>query len=296
MLKWFKKTWFLILLLVLFISSRSDRLSFRYEHGIVLQELKVIETKPISFEQIADGLHYLQIGNDPAKPYVVFVHGSPGSLWDYGPYLKDSQLSKMANLVSVDRAGFGFSEFGKAELSLQKHADQLKDVLLNLHNEKIILVGHSYGGPILAKATMTYPTLVKGQIFIAPSISPEHEPPNGWRKAANFPLLRWFTPPALKACNQEIIPLKDELLQMEQDWSKIMSPTTIIQGTLDKLVPMENATWGKKAMPQNPYVKLVLLEKENHFILWTRSEVVKREIISLCESLEKVEWTQITNL
>ena len=128
---------------------------------------------------------------------------------------------------------------------------------------------------------MTYPNMRAGLVMIAPSISAEHEPPNWWRMILNFPLFRWFTPPALKACNQEIIPLKKELALMEEGWQSVMTPTTIVQGMADKLVPMGNATFAKNAMSKNPNVKVIMLENENHFILWTRRDLIQKELLKM---------------
>jgi pimeloyl-ACP methyl ester carboxylesterase len=47
-------------------------------------------------------------------PTLFFVHGSPGS-WDaYKQFLEDSDLLKKFRIVSIDRPGFGYSQFGDA--------------------------------------------------------------------------------------------------------------------------------------------------------------------------------------
>ncbi len=284
-LKFLRRSWYLILLGAIFIHSRSERYSFRYDR----QELDIrlqtyFQPSEFAFKRIEGGLHFLQIGDDPSKPYVVFIHGSPGSLWDCGDYLTDSMLFAAFNLISIDRQGFGLSDYGRAERSLQVQANQLYDILKTCRNQDIYLVGHSFGGPIQAKAAMMYPNLIRGLVMVAPSISAAHEPANGWRKIVNFPLLRWFTPPALKVCNQEIIPLKQELLQLEKGWSEVKVPVTIIQGTSDRLVPKENALFAKKAMGQNSQVKLVMLENANHFIFWSEKDLIRDEILTLIDS------------
>ena len=280
MLQFLKKTWWIILLIILFIFSRSDKYDFRYDPDQVMEKLKMIPGFK-DFEQIPNGLAYLQIGQDTTRPNLVFVHGSPGSLWDYGSYLADSALASKANMISIDRLGFGYSQYGHAEGSLGIHADKLKEVLMAIPNKEAVLIGHSFGGPVIAKAAMSYPELINGLIMVAPSISPAHEPSNWWRKIVDFPIFRWFTPPALKTCNQEIIPLKKELELIEEKWLNVMTPITIIQGMEDKLVPKENAAFAKNAMPKNPDVKVVMLENENHFVLWTKKELIKKELIAM---------------
>lgn len=282
-IRFLRKTWYIWLLAALLLLRQSDKYSFRYQPDQVKVKLDALYGPGNHFFKRTGGMQYLQIGDDPAKPYIIFIHGSPGSLWDYGGYLTDTLLAQRANLVSIDRQGFGYTDYGKSEGSLQKHADQLFGVIKSLSHKEIYLVGHSFGGPVQIKALMSYPEYIRGMVMVAPSISAEHEPSNGWRKVVNFPIFRWFTPPALKACNQEIIPLKRELKKIESAWSSVMSPITIVQGTQDKLVPMGNATYAQRAMAQNPNVKVVMLENENHFILWTKKTLIRDEIIRLLD-------------
>src|SRR6201999_1434589 len=59
-------------------------------------------------------LHYVKTGND-SLPTLIFVHGSPGS-WDaFARYLEDADLLQKFRMVSIDRPGFGYSDFGDAE-------------------------------------------------------------------------------------------------------------------------------------------------------------------------------------
>ncbi|HCW07674.1 MAG TPA: alpha/beta hydrolase, partial [Cytophagales bacterium] len=56
-------------------------------------------------------INYLHVG-DESLPLIVFVHGSPGSLSAFIDFMDDTLLLKHAKLVSVDRAGFGASNYG----------------------------------------------------------------------------------------------------------------------------------------------------------------------------------------
>ncbi|MFK7900144.1 MAG: alpha/beta fold hydrolase [Cyclobacteriaceae bacterium] len=76
-------------------------------------ELK-IHHKP--FQSIP--IRYLETGEttDDA-PLILFLHGAPGSSNAFDTYLQDSVLLSKATLVSVDRLGYGYSNYGKAETS-----------------------------------------------------------------------------------------------------------------------------------------------------------------------------------
>lgn len=126
-------------------------------------------------------IHYIQTGNDE-KPTLFFVHGSPGS-WDaFKEYLKDSLLLKKYRMIAIDRPGFGYSNFGQAE-DLQTQSNRINAFLKTKDNRRpIILVGHSMGGPVIAKMATLSPDRYKALVIIAGSIDPDAEKPENWRK------------------------------------------------------------------------------------------------------------------
>lgn len=116
------------------------------------------------------------------------------------------------------------------------------------------------GAPVLVKYAMDHPDQLTAMVLVAPSISPSLEPSNSWRRALNIALLRLHTPPAFRVCNQEIIPLKEELLKIDNQWGKIKVPVTIIHGTEDQLVPYENANYAEAALVNSPNKKITRWE------------------------------------
>jgi len=61
-----------------------------------------------------NSLHYVSTGSD-TLPVLVFVHGSPGSWNAFENYLKDSELLRRFYIISIDRPGFGYSDYGDAQ-------------------------------------------------------------------------------------------------------------------------------------------------------------------------------------
>jgi len=227
-------------------------------------------------------INYLAVG-DSTLPLVVFIHGSPGSLSAFIDFMADTALLKRAQLVTVDRPGFGASNFGYAEPSLQKQAALLRPILeLNKKQRPIILVGHSLGGPLIARMAMDFPELIDGLVMVAPSIDPQLEPHEWFRGPLATPFLKWILPRSLRASNDEIYKLKPELEEMIPLWSKIRANTIVIQGTKDDLVPMENAAFAKKMLINAP-VNLVMIEDMNHFIPWRKSEVITKAVVEQLE-------------
>ena len=227
-------------------------------------------------------INYLHVG-DENLPLVVFVHGSPGSLSAFINFMTDTALLKRAQLVTVDRAGFGESNFGYAEKSLQKQAQYLKPILEKYKNNKpIILVGHSLGGPVIARMAMDYQSLVDGLVIVAGSIDPDLEPNETWFRAPlATPLLSWIMPRSFRASNLEIYKLKPELQEMLPLWKNITCRVTIIQGKKDDLVSPANTDFAKKMLVNASSVDYVIKEDMSHFVPWQHPELIREEVLRL---------------
>lgn len=230
--------------------------------------------------------HFIATGKENS-PTVVFVHGSPGSLSAFIDFLSDTLLLSKAYLITVDRPGFGYSNFGKAEPSLQGQAALLKPLLeLRKQHKPIILVGHSLGGPVIARMAMDYPELVDGLIIVAGSIDPELEPNERWfRVPLSTPFFSWLMPLSFKASNDEILEAKKELGQMLPLWKNIKCPVIVLQGLEDNLVPPGNADFAKRMITNAP-VQIVLKDQVNHFIPWTHPEMIQQAILQMLVQLE----------
>lgn len=226
-------------------------------------------------------IHYIKAG-DESKPLILFLHGSPGSLSAFIHFLADSSLLKASLMISTDRPGFGYSNFGNGEGSLQKQAEVLKPILeTHKNNRPIILVGHSLGGPLIARMAITYPELVDGLIIVAGSIDPELEPQETWFRAPlATPFLSWILPRSFRASNEEIYKLKPELEKMLPLWDQIKCPVTVIQGKKDSLVPAANADFAKKVLINAP-VEFVLKEDMDHFVPWSDPELIQQAVLKM---------------
>lgn len=229
-------------------------------------------------------INYLHVG-DTSKPLVVFVHGSPGSLSAFIDFMKDSVLLEKAQLISVDRPGFGDSNFGYGMKSLKRQVDCIQPILkLHKSNHKIILVGHSLGGPLIARMAMDYPGLADGLIMVAGSIAPDLEPNETWFRAPlSTPFLKWIMPRSFRASNTEIYHLKPDLQEMLPMWKKVTCPVIIIQGGKDSLVDPANADFAKQMLVNSKSVEVIYKENMNHFVPWTNPELIRSAILKLID-------------
>jgi pimeloyl-ACP methyl ester carboxylesterase len=223
-------------------------------------------------------MHYAAIGAD-TLPTVLLIHGSPGA-WDaFIDYLGDSTLHGQVRLLAVDRPGYGKSGFGHAERDLRKQAELIRPILAAHRSAKrLVLVGHSYGGPLIARLAMDYPDLVDGLVFLAPSIDPAQEKTKWFQYPAEWWAINWLIPRSLLVCNREIRHLQGDLTAALPLWQHIRQPVTYIQGEKDSLVPIQNADFAQKMLTNAP-VEMIRLPGVDHFIPWSHREVVKAAIL-----------------
>lgn len=230
-------------------------------------------------------INYLTVGDDQL-PLVVFVHGSPGSLSAFIDFMADTALLEKVQLISVDRPGFGESNFGYAQKSVKKQAAVLKPILEKYKAHRpIILVGHSLGGPVIARMAMDYPELVDGLVIVAGSIDPDLEPYEWFRAPLATPFLKWIIPRSFRSSNDEIYHLKPELQDMLPLWKNITAHTIVIQGKKDELVDPQNAAFAKRMIINAP-VELVEIEEMNHFVPWSNPELIRQAILKLIDELK----------
>ncbi len=241
-----------------------------------------------SFIKDERNMFYVAIG-DTAKTKVLFVHGSPGSWDNFLSFMRDPELLKNFRMLSVDRPGFGGSGYGIPERSVKEQAELIAEVLYREPSSTpAILVGHSYGGPVIARLAMDYPELVDGLVFVAASVDPDLEKTKWYQIPVHYKILSWILPGMLYSANEEILALKAELQRMKPLWKNITVPASVIHGKSDKLVPYPNATF-LDSMLVNADSRLVLIENLNHFIPWNRPELIRQELYSLHSHIASIQ-------
>lgn len=225
-------------------------------------------------------IHYIETG-DSTKPTLFFLHGSPGS-WDaYKTYLSDLDLQKKYRLIAIDRPGFGYSNFGEAE-NLETQANLILPFIQSKNNNQpITLIGHSMGGPAVAKLATKNPELFKNIVILAGAIDPKAENPEEWRPILMAKPIKYLIPGAFRPSNEELWWLKEDLKIMKPDLNKITSNVIIIHGTEDSLVPFSNVAFMEKEFVNAKKIQTIPIEKADHFIPWSHYEIIKKSLMSL---------------
>ena len=225
-------------------------------------------------------IHYIQTGNND-NPTLFFIHGSPGS-WDaYKDYLRDSLLLKKYRMIAIDRPGFGYSNFGDSE-DLPTQAKIIYNFLKSIDNKKsIILIGHSYGGPIVVKMAVNHPSFYSHLVILAGAIDPKAENPEKWRSFIMKKPIRYLIPGALRPANDELWWLKKDLVDMEPRLNNIKSSITIIHGTKDPLVPYSNMDFIQKKFKNVKSIDTISIKNANHYIPWEHFDLIRNTLYNL---------------
>ncbi len=227
-------------------------------------------------------VHFIATGNKN-NPTLFFVHGSPGSWDNFKTYLKDSLLLKNYRMIAVDRPGFGYSNFGKAQ-NLYSQAKVLEEFTEKLSNGKnIYLIGHSYGGPAIVKMAIDKPNTYKQLIILAGAIDPDAETPEKWRKIIMSKPIRFIIPGALRPANDELWWLKQDLINMKPNLKKITTNVLVIHGTLDDLVPYSNVPFIEREFINAKSMEVLSIKNANHFIPWEHFETIRNKLLNLKE-------------
>jgi pimeloyl-ACP methyl ester carboxylesterase len=261
----------------------SSCLTFKVSQKEIDTKFSGYSMKPIQYQMEVQGIkmNYAEIGLD-SLPVAFFVHGSPGSWGGFIDFMKDTVLLKKVKMVAVDRIGFGDSDLGNGEKSLIVQAELLKPIVAKYKklDKKIILIGHSLGGPLIARMAMDYPELIDNLIIVAGSIAPDLEPNEKWfRIPMDLMPISILIPASFRASNHEILYLKPELEKMLPLWENIRQPVIVIQGGKDMFVSPKNADFAEKMLINSKSLKVVRIDTMNHFVPWSHPQLIKKAIL-----------------
>lgn len=224
-------------------------------------------------------LRYVEtgLGADTA-PVVLFVHGAPGSGNNFYRYLADSILGAKARLISMDRPGYGYSNYGISEPRFAGQAAAVKAVLDQYKPTRTILVGHSFGGPVIAQAALDYPGQVDALLLLAPVNDPDSEPVPWYANFARWRATRWMLSKAWQVSGDEKFAHIEELRKLQPRWNDLRIPVIHLHGESDFLAPPEgNIAFSRQHIPA-AYLKMKVMPKSSHFIPWTDYEAVREEL------------------
>lgn len=228
-------------------------------------------------------IDYIEINTPSAsarpKQLIIFVHGTPGSYTAFRSYLNDPVMQEKFHMISVTRPGWRNDEDAKIP-SLDEQAAALRPLLdMDRSGKGALLMGHSYGGPVIAHTAMNYSALIAGLIFVATTGDPELSGPRWYNRFA-VALPRFVLGASLKGANAEIMPLRPQLEAMLPRWQDLTMPVLIVQGDQDRLVHPGNALFMQR-MLINSEVRYLHREGMGHFVLWEEAPLIRDNLIEI---------------
>lgn len=272
----------IVLIIVVWVFIAPGCMTFRNADSVMVNRFQKNGVALTMVYEKVEGrnIHYAKTGYD-SLPTLVFIHGTPGS-WDaFAGYMSDSQLLRHFRMVSIDRPGFGYSDFGKV-FPLKKQAELIEPVLEKLQNGKpLYLAGHSLGGPLIIQMAADQPQYCQGLIMISASVDPAIEKPEKWRPWLFKTPLNFLVPGAFRPSNEELWYLKKDLKKLKDEFARISCPVYFIHGDADTWVPVGNVAYARKLLVNSSTIGELIIPGGNHFIPWTKFDEIRNMLLEL---------------
>lgn len=217
---------------------------------------------------------------DRSGPRVILVHGTPGAAAGWADYLNAPPAG--IDLVALDRPGFGASGPHGAVTDLAAQAAAVA-ALLPDDGRAAVLLGHSYGGAVVARVAAEHPERVGAVVFLAASLDPALESIHPLQHVGMWSPVRGLLSRAIRNANDELFALKDELAALAALLPRIRASVLIVHGTRDRLVPVENVAYLQATLVGARRVTTTLLEGGNHFLPWNAAAKVRAAIAAAVE-------------
>ena len=216
----------------------------------------------------------MQKAIDTTLSILIFVHGSPGSGMDFKRYLIDSKLNSNSNLISYDRVGYSNNKTEEVLSGLEQELEVLRQVIPVKDMTKVILIGYSYGGTIVAAA----PEKFRSKILLAPAIEGELEPRFWLMNLFHWKITKFLMPQVFNNAAKEKMYHLTELPTYENKWTNSPAQIKSIHGDKDRIVPYKNSLFLRGKFDSDQF-ELITIPGGNHGLLWNQFDLIKREII-----------------
>ena len=219
-------------------------------------------------------IHHALVG-DSTKPLLLIIHGAPGAWYSSMRLLDNPELQKNFYIISVDRLGFGKSNYGVSEPSIQSHVKYLEKIVKEYNrNGKIYVMGSSYGAPIAASFTMQNPNLVNELYLLSPVIDPDTEKIFWFSYPGKIGPVRMFIPEYLNVATDEKFAHRRQLKKLKDNWDQIVCKTYVIMGKKDWIADLSNLEFARKMLVNAKDAEFLLIENTGHSIIWQRTDLL----------------------
>jgi pimeloyl-ACP methyl ester carboxylesterase len=125
------------------------------------------------------------VAGDGDGPLIVFEAGmsAPAACWIH----TQRECAGHSRTLSYDRAGYGGSDLDPHDRTLERIVDDLTELLDAVgETAPVVLVGHSWGGPIIRLFAHRHPERVAGLVFVDATLAETMSPNNARLIAGSF--------------------------------------------------------------------------------------------------------------
>ena len=244
-------------------------------------------------------------------PVIIFIHGFPFNMAMWNPQIES--LSNYCRVITYDIRGFGNSEVGNEEFTIELFAKDLISLMDALKIDKTILCGLSMGGYIALNAIENYARRISALILSDTSCKAdtseakekrikaiENIKNTGVEKYADESIKNLFAPESFINRVEEIAAVREMIvktsvqslcngliaLSMRKETSSILKeikvPVLILVGNEDKITPPA------EAIVMNEKIKgsfLKVLEHAGHLSNMENSEEFNNQLKRFVESI-----------
>ncbi len=203
---------------------------------------------------------------------LILVHGAPADATSWRRLL-DAHVDELSSfeIVVVDRLGYGNSTT-ESEESLEAHAASLEPLL----TPGCILVGHSYGGPVVLRAAADFPGLIGGIVIAAGACDPYMNDAQWFRQAVDAAEL--VTPQPWTNANRELLALTDDNQAMIELVDQVTCRVAVIHGTWDPVCPHDGTVgYLRESLTNAADIRVQSLPRAGHNVHLSHPE----EIVTL---------------
>lgn len=244
-------------------------------------------------QQDGFNLHYRSVGT-ARRAVALWIHGTPGGWSDIGRLMVNQPFTDQVLLVSVDRPGWGRSQYLDQSRVVPTFAEQNRLLAPLLHRVKsqhpsvpLILVGHSWGASLVPTIASEHTQQIAAVLALSGPFDPELAAPRWYNYAARIPPIRWIIGEGLRRSNVEMFALPEQLQSSAPLWRSSLVPTLVLQGEDDGLVPVEHAEFARRTF--NPQATTVVrVADQGHLFQFERTPLIGRCVLALAQQYREV--------
>lgn len=167
----------------------------------------------------------------------VVITGAPSWAEYWAPVV--TSLPADREMIVVDRPGYGASEPQEAVLDIQVQAETLSPLLDGPADQKVLLIGQSYGAPIAAVMAQMRPDRVRSLVLLSSYLGEPGPTAKSLVDAGAHMLM--VLPRDLRNAVQEILGQPAQLERAKESLRALRVPIHLIHGDQDDFAPLEAA-------------------------------------------------------